>query len=89
MMERRTDMNSALNVQAVYSIGALARIGNVGPDLIRRVLRANGVTLVRVGRALSVPLSELKAKIPPLWDSLLLCEQLRNRSASRAKRPAR
>jgi hypothetical protein len=87
-MRSRTDTSTGLKLQVVYSLGALARIGNVDPDLLRRILRANGVALVRVGRALSVPLSELRQKIPPLWESLLLCEKLR-RSRGRVARQAR
>ena len=70
-----------LNVQALYSTAALARAANVTSKLMRRVLRANGVTLVRSGRALFVPLFEIARKIPPLWESLLLLEEIRDAAA--------
>ena len=78
-MHARSDVarEGALEVQAMYSVAALARVANVTPSLLRRVLRANGVELVRAGRAALVPLSEIEIKIPPLWESLKAAEMLR------------
>jgi hypothetical protein len=64
-------------VQALYSIAALARAGNVDAHLLRRVLRANQLELLRNGRTLYVPLSEIQRKIPALWESLRAAEELR------------
>jgi hypothetical protein len=66
-----------LEVQAVYSVAALARVANVTPHLLRRVLRANDVVFVRAGRSVLVPLSEIESKIPPLWESIKAAEALR------------
>ena len=74
---RDVTREGALEVQALYSIAAIARVANVTPSLLRRVLRANGVELVRAGRAVLVPLSEIETKIPPLWESLKAAEMLR------------
>ena len=81
-MRARTDARreSGLEVQAVYSVVALARAANVTPDLLRRLLRVNGVALLRVGRAIFVPLSEIEARIPPLWESIKAAEMLRRDS---------
>ncbi len=77
-MRARSDNHPvSLDVQALYTVQALASIGNVSTRLLRRVLRANGVTFVRGGRALFVPLAEIQRKIPPLWESLHLVAQLR------------
>ncbi len=78
-MRARTDArrDGGLEVQAVYSVVALARAANVTPYLLRRLLRVNGVTLLRVGRAIFVPLSEIEARIPPLWESIKAAEMLR------------
>jgi hypothetical protein len=86
MHPRHDSRLESLEVQALYSIAALARIANVSTDLLRRVLRTNGVTFVHGGRALLVPLSELERKIPPLWESLRSASKLRRRAvrASRA-----
>ena len=73
----RAGADAPLEVQAVYSVAALARVANVTPHLLRRVLRANGVELVRAGRSLLVPLSEIESKIPPLWESLKAVEAMR------------
>lgn len=89
MRAREDNLANGLRVQALYSVGALARLANVSTDLLRRILRANGVTLVRGGRVLSVPLAELQRKIPALWESLCLCEQLRRCDAAELARLAR
>ncbi len=47
----------ALEVQALYSAAALARVANFSTDLLRRVLHANGIVFVRTERALLVPVS--------------------------------
>jgi hypothetical protein len=78
-----------LNVQALYSTAALARAANVTSKLMRRLLRANGVTLIRSGRALFVPLFEISRKIPPLWESLLLLEEVRTQAAKHGSRVSR
>jgi hypothetical protein len=67
----------ALEAEAIYSVGTLARIGNVSADRMRRLLRSNGVKMVRIGRVLAVSLADVKRRIPPLWDSLCLIERLR------------
>ena len=54
----------SLEVRAFYSVPALARIGNVSANRLRRLLRANGVTFISAGRALFVPLTEIQRKIP-------------------------
>lgn len=61
---------------ALEKFGAPARI-NVTPHPLRRLLHANGVALVRAGRAVLVPLSEIETKIPPLWASIQAAEILR------------
>ena len=60
MIVRTDNRPSPLEVQALYSLAALARSAHVTRDLLRRVLRTNGVQFVRGGRALFVPLSEIK-----------------------------
>ena len=55
----------------------LARIGNVPTYRLLRLLRRNGVTFLRVGRAFYVTLTEVREKIPPLWENLRAAEQLR------------
>jgi len=78
-MRKRTDVARCgpLEMQAFYSVAVLARAGNVHRDLLRRLLRANGVRLVRAGRSLFVPLSEIEAKLPRVWDSIKAVEALR------------
>jgi hypothetical protein len=66
-----------LQVRAFYSVPELARIANVPTYRLLRLLRRNGVTFLRVGRAFYVTLTEVREKIPPLWESLRAAEELR------------
>jgi hypothetical protein len=77
MRPPREALRDAPEVQALYSVGRLARVGNVDKDMLRRLLRSNGVTLYRGGRVFYVTLAEIQEKIPPLFQSLCLAEQLR------------
>ena len=83
----RMSKQAVLEVKALYSVAELARGANVGADRLRRVLRASGVTLLRGGRVLLVPLSEIREKIPALWESILAAD--RRRSPRRSQTPAR
>jgi hypothetical protein len=80
----------APQLKALYSVAALARIGNVDRRLLLRVLRSNDVTLVRQGRANYVSSAEIRRKIPTLWRSLRLAAQLRGMAGelARARLPA-
>jgi hypothetical protein len=71
----------SLELQAVYSIVELARAANVSPNRMRRLLRAAGIALLRSGRVLLVPFSEIETKIPPLWASLIALERSRKAAA--------
>jgi hypothetical protein len=68
---------SALEVKALYSVPALAHAAGVTRYLMLRLLRANQVQFVRAGRSLFVPLSEVEARIPVVWRSILAAEGLR------------
>jgi hypothetical protein len=87
MKQRKDNRLLALQVQALYSVPALARIANVTTHMLRRLLQANGVQFIRGGRASFVPLSEIRRKIPSLWESLRFAEQVRAQ-AGRTGRPA-
>jgi hypothetical protein len=83
--ERRAELRArsngmsvaALELKALYSVGALATAAGVTPYLMLRLLRANGVEFVRAGRCVFVPLSEIEARIPALWRSILAAEGAR------------
>jgi hypothetical protein len=72
-----TARTGPLQVQALYSVRALAQAANVTPHLMRRVLRAAHVETLRAQRAIFVPLTELEAKLPQLWASIQAAERLR------------
>jgi hypothetical protein len=77
MRERSNRTTAALEVSAVYSVAALARTAGVTRWLLTRLLRSNGVTLLRAGDSLMVPLSEIEHHIPPLWRSIIAAERIR------------
>jgi hypothetical protein len=79
-MRRRTDtQREGLELRALYSVAALARIANVSRFMLTRLLRANSVQFIVAGRARYVPLVEIRDKIPPLFESLRASEQVRRR----------
>ena len=79
-MRRRTDtQRDGLELRALYSVAALARIANVSRFMLTRLLRANSVQFIVAGRARYVPLVEIRDKTPPLFESLRASEQVRRR----------
>jgi hypothetical protein len=75
-MHRRRNPPGPLGVQALYTIPALARVAKVTRYLLRRLLLASGVQLLRSGRLIYVPLSEIERRIPPLWQSICAGERV-------------
>jgi hypothetical protein len=67
-----------LDVRPFYTVTELARAGKVSRFLMRRLLRSNGITFLRAGRSQYVMLTEIREKIPSLWESLRLAEELRS-----------
>ena len=52
-MKNRFDLRGdLLEIRALYSVPALARIAKVSADMLRRVLRAANVELLRSGRVI-------------------------------------
>ena len=88
MHARQQSRAVALELRAYYTIAELARAAGVTTFSLLRLLRRNEVVFLRTGRALFVPLSEIRTKIPPLWEGLLAKEELRAAGAQ-ASRDAR
>ena len=85
-MQRRSDMRKGEpQLQAVYSLPALAAFAKVHRHLLRRLLEAGNVRLIRSGRTLFVPLCEIQQKIPPLWKSICLIDRVRRAAESEAQ----
>ena len=86
-MRRRSLECRTANLQGriVYAVAELARAGNVPPYRLLRLLRYNGITFLRAGRAYYVALEEIRRKIPPLWRSLRLAEDLRRGAGARGQ----
>ena len=65
-------------LRPLYSIAELARATRVDRKRLRRMLDERGVELFFVGGRPCVPLSEIVAKLKPLWDSAQAIEALRD-----------
>jgi putative RecB family exonuclease len=65
-------------LRAFYSVPELARIANIGAHQMRRLLRASGLQMLRSGRRLLVPLSEIESNAPLIWRSLQAIEAMRH-----------
>lgn len=76
---RRESGTTDLPVRVFYSVAELARAGNVPTYRLLRLLRRNGITFLRAGRAFYVTLDEIKRGIPALWKSLQAVQSLRSR----------
>jgi hypothetical protein len=68
---------AALEIRAFYSVAELARAAGVPSYKLLRLLRRCHVAFIHAGRAHYVPLSEIREKIPPLWQSLCSAQELR------------
>jgi hypothetical protein len=68
----------ALPVRAAYRLGELARAASLSRWRMLRLLESSDVELVRVGRVIVVPLSELEMKVWPIWEAIKAAETLRH-----------
>jgi hypothetical protein len=69
--------NESLPIQALYTVGQLARAMGATHRRMQRLLKIEDVVVYRVGRFLLVPLTELEEKVPPLWESIKASESFR------------
>jgi len=81
MHARQQNRADALELRAYYTIAELARAAGVTTFSLLRLLRRNDVVFLRAGRALYVPLGEIRTRIPPLWDALVAKEAMRRGEA--------
>ncbi len=88
---------TALEVRAVYTIAELARTAGISRHVMRQILQNADITILSAGRHEMVPLCDIEARIPPLWQSLVTAERLRAdaragaaaaAAAKRGRRPA-
>ena len=66
-----------LPIQALYPVSELARVMGVSHRRLQKLLETSEVYVMRAGRFLYVPLTELEEKVPPLWESIKAAESLR------------
>ena len=80
-MQRRNDVpRERFGLRALYSIAALAEFAEVSRFMLRRALQKGNVQFVRAGRAVLVPLSEVKKKIPNLFESICVIDERRRKA---------
>jgi hypothetical protein len=80
-MKRRTTWRVAvapLPLQALYRVSELAAAASLSRARLLRVLRVAGVCTLRSGQLILVPLSELRAKAWPFWESIQTAEAMRD-----------
>jgi len=68
-------------LRPLYSIAELARATRIDRGRLRRMLDERGVELFFVRGRPCVPLSEIVAKLKPLWDSAQAIDALRGEGA--------
>lgn len=86
-MMRRSDVpREKFGLRALYSIAALAEYAGVTRFMLRRALQRANVQFVRAGRAVLVPLSEVKRKIPNLFESICVIEEKRREAEANTRR---
>ncbi|HEY2511039.1 MAG TPA: hypothetical protein VGI39_09295 [Polyangiaceae bacterium] len=73
---KRPPTSARLPVRTLYSLAELARATRMGRGRLRRMLDERGVELFFVSGRPCVPLSEIVAKLKPLWDSVEASEEL-------------
>ena len=81
-------MQDKSQLQAFYRLSELAEVARTTRYLMELLLRQAGVRSVRAGRSIVIPVSEIKEKIPLLWESLHTVHQAR-RAAEEAPRTGR
>ena len=77
MSGRSTGRGVALQLRAFYAIAELARASGVRPYKLLRLMRRCRVIFIHAGRSFYVPLSEIREKIPALWQGIMAAEELR------------
>ncbi len=73
---RATRARVLLPLQALYSVATLASSCGMGHRRMQRLLRSLDVELLRMGKYAFVPLTELEAKAPALWESIRAVQTL-------------
>ena len=64
-------------IQALYTLGELARASAIERRKLRRILEREGVELLVSGRIAYVSLAELEVKVRPLWEGIKAAHSLR------------
>jgi hypothetical protein len=67
-----------LPLQAVYTLAELARASRLSRGRLVRLLKRIGIRTMRSGPLILVPLSELREKAWPFWESIRTAEMLRH-----------
>lgn len=66
----------ALPLQPLYPMSELAHAMGISHRKLQMLLETEDVRVLRAGRFLFVPLTELEAKVPTLWESIRAVETL-------------
>jgi hypothetical protein len=70
-------MSEHLTLQAYYTVTELGLLTATGRKRVARLLHHAGITTRRVGGQRLVFVSEIEARLPELWASVVACERVR------------
>jgi hypothetical protein len=60
-----------------YTLTEMSRLTSMSPRRVRRMLDHAGIKYRRSGGQYLVFVSQIQARLPDLWDSVVTCEQMR------------
>ncbi len=68
-----------LPLKALYTTTELARSIGISRHVLRKLVRLQSIFVYQVGAVTLVPLTEIKAKLEPVWEAICLAEQNRKK----------
>lgn len=72
------EVSSPRELKAFYSVPEFARLCSVNRNVMARLLSEANVTFIGNGRGRRVPLSEIRDKLPAVFESFLLVKSSTN-----------
>jgi hypothetical protein len=75
--ESRVDDIANIQLRAVYPLRELARAAGMDRRTLKGHLVRAGVSFLKTGTSLWVPISELELRVPALWESIKAAEMIR------------
>jgi hypothetical protein len=74
-MKRVLHPRKPLGVKVLYQAAELARGIGLSHEALMHLLTARDIYIYRIGRNVFIPLSEIREKLQPIWDSMVATER--------------